>query len=234
MKISRSLYAALILAISLLPATARAEIKSGAFTLSPMAGGIVMEGDQNVDDDWAYSIGIGYNFTKAFALEAVELDTDNDVDLWNLRIDALYHFMTDRSLVPYLALGAGVYDLDDDEEFMVNYGLGLLYFISDNIALRADVRHIAAFNESNLENNLSYTAGLKFQFGGRDEAPAPVEPAAVAAPAPTPAPAPVDSDGDGVTDDRDQCPDTPRGVKVDSRGCPLESEGDGVTDELDQ
>ena len=237
MKISKFLSAALIMAVGLLPVASWAENRSGAFTLSPMAGGIVMEGDQNVDDDFAYSFGIGYNFTKAFALEAVltyaELEedgTNNDVDFWNYRIDALYHFMTDRSLVPYVALGAGVYDLDSDKEFMANYGLGLLYYFTDDVALRADVRHLAAFNESNLENNLLYTAGLKVQFGGREEAPAPVAVAAAA----VAAPAPIDSDGDGVTDDLDQCPDTPKGVKVDARGCPLDSDGDGVTDDLDQ
>ncbi|MGD8758562.1 MAG: OmpA family protein [Deltaproteobacteria bacterium] len=45
---------------------------------------------------------------------------------------------------------------------------------------------------------------------------------------------PMDSDGDGVTDDLDQCPNTPRGVKVDARGCPLDTDGDGVPDHLDQ
>lgn len=30
-----------------------------------------------------------------------------------------------------------------------------------------------------------------------------------------------DSDGDGVTDDKDQCPDTPAGTTVDETGCPL-------------
>lgn len=30
---------------------------------------------------------------------------------------------------------------------------------------------------------------------------------------------PGDSDGDGVTDDKDACPGTPKGVKVDERGC---------------
>lgn len=42
-----------------------------------------------------------------------------------------------------------------------------------------------------------------------------------AAPAPAPAPAPErkDSDGDGVYDDEDQCPDTPKGAKVNSLGC---------------
>jgi len=44
----------------------------------------------------------------------------------------------------------------------------------------------------------------------------------------------MDSDGDGVTDDLDQCPNTPRGVKVDARGCPLDSDGDGVPDNLDK
>lgn len=43
-----------------------------------------------------------------------------------------------------------------------------------------------------------------------------------------------DSDGDGVPDDKDQCPDTLRGVKVDGRGCPLDSDKDGVPDYKDQ
>ena len=65
-------------------------------------------------------------------------------------------------------------------------------------------------------------------------APAPA-PAPVAAPAPAPAPAPVaapavvaapvvaaaprDTDGDGVIDDRDRCPNTVSGAKVDANGC---------------
>ena len=44
----------------------------------------------------------------------------------------------------------------------------------------------------------------------------------------------ADSDGDGVPDSIDQCPGTPRGVKVDSRGCPFDSDGDGVFDYLDR
>jgi OmpA-OmpF porin, OOP family len=44
----------------------------------------------------------------------------------------------------------------------------------------------------------------------------------------------ADSDGDGVPDDRDKCPDTPRGVSVDADGCPIDSDGDGVPDYLDK
>lgn len=45
---------------------------------------------------------------------------------------------------------------------------------------------------------------------------------------------PLDSDGDGVPDYLDKCPDTPRGMEVDSKGCPLDSDGDGVLDHEDQ
>lgn len=44
----------------------------------------------------------------------------------------------------------------------------------------------------------------------------------------------TDDDGDGVPNDRDKCPDTPKGVKVDADGCPLDSDGDGVPDYMDK
>ena len=43
-----------------------------------------------------------------------------------------------------------------------------------------------------------------------------------------------DKDGDGVPDDIDQCPNTPKGVKVDEFGCPLDADNDGVPDYLDK
>jgi outer membrane protein OmpA-like peptidoglycan-associated protein len=43
-----------------------------------------------------------------------------------------------------------------------------------------------------------------------------------------------DSDEDGVPDGSDKCPNTPRGARVDKRGCPLDADGDGVADGLDK
>lgn len=228
MKMAKCFIALLIMTCWLLPSAALAELKTGVVTVSPMLGGILMEGDQPVDDDgFAYSLGLGYNLSQELGLEAVlggaNLESDDssssDVDLFTYRLDALYRFMPDNKLVPYLAAGVGGYALDSDHEWMANYGGGLLYFFAENIALRADVRHLVVFNESNLENNLTYTAGFLFQFAGETAA------------APK---APLDSDGDGVTDDLDQCPNTPQGAAVDSKGCPLDSDGDGVFDYLDQ
>ena len=44
----------------------------------------------------------------------------------------------------------------------------------------------------------------------------------------------LDMDGDGVKDNEDVCPGTPKGVKVDAKGCPLDEDDDGVPDYLDK
>jgi OOP family OmpA-OmpF porin len=45
----------------------------------------------------------------------------------------------------------------------------------------------------------------------------------------------VDSDNDGITDDKDQCPDTAAGVRVNAKGCalPQDRDGDGISDAKD-
>ncbi|WP_317198231.1 OmpA family protein [Hymenobacter terricola] len=43
-----------------------------------------------------------------------------------------------------------------------------------------------------------------------------------------------DEDGDGVSDKKDKCPGTPKGVAVDPNGCPLDKDGDGVPDYQDK
>jgi OmpA-OmpF porin, OOP family len=44
---------------------------------------------------------------------------------------------------------------------------------------------------------------------------------------------PNDQDKDGVTDDKDECPDTPLGVEVDEKGCPKDRDKDGIPDYQD-
>jgi OOP family OmpA-OmpF porin len=209
----------------------QAEMRAGAFNLTPMIGGYVFEGNQNLKHSFTGGLGLGYALDPHWGAELffnyIDAEYDNgggNVDGYLYRLDGLYHFMPDSRLVPYLAAGLGGITLDPDggsrdTSFLLNAGGGVKYFLTDSIALRGDVRYVVPFDKT--YNNLLYTVGIDFLFGGPKAVAAAAEP-------------PKDSDGDGVTDDRDQCPDTPAGVTVDVRGCPLDSDGDGVYDYQDQ
>jgi len=227
-----------------LATAAAADIRPESFTLSPLIGGHLFDEDQNLENAFFWSLGLGYNLTDQAALEAVFSNTKadgespgvNDTEVRTYRIDALYHFLPKQRLVPYLAVGFGAINLNPDtgpsrKHFLADVGGGVKYFLTDLIALRADLRYLLDFPVP--ENNLLCSAGLYFQFGQPPAAPAPVV-MEVPPPPPEPEPAaPLDSDGDGVFDQQDQCPDTPQGVKVNSIGCPLDSDNDGVADYRD-
>jgi OmpA-OmpF porin, OOP family len=94
------------------------------------------------------------------------------------------------------------------------------------------------YNPANAASNSGLTTGheLYKTIGcpGRGILDTPCEAPAPAAPKPAPVAPPLDSDGDGVPDDRDRCPGTSAGAKVDAQGCELDSDGDGVVDRLDR
>ena len=43
-----------------------------------------------------------------------------------------------------------------------------------------------------------------------------------------------DEDNDGIIDIIDECPHTPKSIKVDLMGCPIDTDKDGVPDHIDQ
>lgn len=214
--------------IVLLAGMAQAGQREGAFSVSPMVGYHVFDGDQNTDDAIIGGFSLGYNVSKRWAAELevrytpTETDlkgvSDEDIDVYSIGMNALYHFNPDGPFVPYVSAGFGgmYYSVDgynDDTDYMMNWGVGAKYFISEDTALRMDLRHVLDYHSDRewdraqgdqLDHNFLATAGLYWQFGG---------------PAPPPPP-PLDSDGDGIIDIRDKCPDTPLGVMVDAVGCP--------------
>lgn len=44
----------------------------------------------------------------------------------------------------------------------------------------------------------------------------------------------IDSDNDGIIDYNDKCPNTPKGITVDDKGCALDSDNDGILDHNDK
>jgi OmpA-OmpF porin, OOP family len=141
---------------------------------------------------------------------------------------------------PFFLIGGGYNRLeqtgsDRADNGYANAGLGLLFDLGQGWGLRAEGRYVALFPDSNLDLPDGHyddaVAGLGLQYTFQKPAPVVAPPPP---PPPAPAPAPKDTDGDGVLDTVDQCPNTPKGVQVDTRGCPLDSDGDGVPDYLDK
>ncbi|OGP89592.1 MAG: hypothetical protein A2031_04590 [Deltaproteobacteria bacterium RBG_19FT_COMBO_43_11] len=105
------------------------------------------------------------------------------VNVYNYRIEAIYNFdlFPDKRFVPFVAVGIGGQTIDyrgdndaesDRTRFAPDYGVGLKYFLTENIAIRGDVRHVLAIGS--IYNDLEATLGMAFYFGGKKEAP-PVE-----------------------------------------------------------
>src|SRR6185369_6184936 len=99
-----------------LSSAATAGNKAEQFSISPMVGGITFDGKQHLETHPVYGLRLGYNFTKAFGVEALfdyantkGTITGNKVDFYRYGGELLYHFMPDNKLVPYVAAGfAGV------------------------------------------------------------------------------------------------------------------------------
>ncbi len=174
--------------------------RAGCITVSPFVGGYLWEGNEGIEEhDFNAGAGLGYMFTDKLGVEGVfqyipgqSENAGGDTHGYIYKLDGLYHFPITKTIVPYVAAGLGGITINPDRgeshsHFLVNYGGGLKYYLTDDLALRADVRHIVSFNDT--YNNMSYTFGIVYQFGGRKK-PAPA-PKPVVKPAPAPAPKPV-------------------------------------------
>ncbi len=229
-----------LVATLMIPSVSHAELRQGSFSISPFVGGYAFDSKLDLRSRPIYGLRFGYNLTTRFALEGVVDFVRSKTDAGSFGVsrtsvhgDLIYRILPEYRVVPFLAVGAGQMHLEPDHDytdskFAANFGGGLMIFLADNIAFRADVRDHLVFDTIKL-HNIEYSGGLTFFFGGKErERAAPPLP-----PAEKPA-KPGDLDNDGVSDALDKCPGTPAGVKVDKDGCPLDGDKDGVPDYLDQ
>jgi OOP family OmpA-OmpF porin len=216
-----------------------AEMQPGMVTINPHIGGYAFSESKDINDNVVYGLGIGINITRRFGIEGnfdyINTDSSSngtDITIPIYRLDALYHFQTEKKLVPFISAGFGTIDIQgtgvNNTDNLFNYGGGVKYFITKSLALRGDIRHILEMENTDrnnlvdfndISNNFIYTVGLNYMFSLKKKKTSPP---------------PIDSDGDGVNDDMDRCPDTPEGVPVDTYGCPKDSDGDGINDDRDR
>ncbi len=152
--------------------------------------------------------------------------------------NALFFYDRTRSFAPYLQVGAGYlvsnYETGgSDNGPTASIGAGFWQRFGDRpLSLRFDLRlrhtfegDIALGGRGGL-NDIIASVGLQYSFG-RAETPRVQQPDR-----------PKDTDGDGVLDMWDECPDTPAGVDVTSKGCEIKNidrddDGDRVPDYRD-
>ena len=230
MKLFKLMFLVFISLAVCLVTNAAAENRAGAVSVSPLIGGYIFDDDQSINSDPAYGIVLGYNITERIGIEGAfnYVDTDtrsagtkSSVAAYVYRLEGLYHFMADKDVLPYIAVGGGAITLDvdgsdKDTDFLADYGAGIKYFLTDSLAFRVGVRHIISFDDT--YNNILYKVGFSYLIGGKTKAP----------------PMPTDTDGDGIADDMDKCPTTPAGVQVDGSGCPMDADRDGIPDYKDK
>lgn len=238
MRILSSLLAIGLTAMALLSTSANAQPgpQKGKFYLN---GGAVMYAppDDDVFEDEAFgpAAAIGYGLTDRWSVEFlysrfdVDYEFPGDVgdDTTQLAwLDFLYQIGGNERWQPFLLAGGGYTGSDrgsrssvDDAQF--NAGAGIFRALNDRLSLRGDIRAVYSQEENSVEPFAF--VGITALLGQLDSAP--IRPLPVT---------PADADNDGVLDSQDGCPDTPRGVAVDDRGCPFDSDGDGVADHQDQ
>lgn len=182
----------------------------------------------------------GYQFSPHFGLE-VNVQSSifetgktpgNETDFYQYggTVDGVLSLNDRRTakITPYLLIGAGgVYDdlapdSRDGGAFVANGGVGLVTapLFHSNISLRIEGRYVYDMHETDY-NEYRALAGIEIPIGSpTHELPAaqpePVKVREVIKEVPRPW---VDTDGDGVDDEHDKCPDTPKGLRVDSDGC---------------
>ena len=143
-----------------------------------------------------------------------------DARLSTLRGGVEWVFSRQRQYDWFLAGGLGLIraESDGDVDFTrpaASLGFGQSWAVGANDALRWELRADRSFGNDTLPGaGLTQVQVLVGYAWGLGE--------------------PSDADGDGAIDRVEQCPDTPKGVVVDARGCPLDSDADGVFDGLDR
>ena len=177
---------------------------------------------QNIKHGDGVGFQLGYRVSKDWAIRAelTRQDLKRAVQGDNAEgnragIDVVYHLDS----LPFYVLGGVKNFTTGRSASAANMGVGANFFAMDNLALFAEANRYQGISKS--FTDVGFKLGMTYFFGSApvtEPTPAP-QPAAVVA-----APVIGDADQDGVTDDKDQCANTPITDKVDTVGCSIFTE----------
>jgi OOP family OmpA-OmpF porin len=220
-------------------ASVAVQAEEGEWYVSPSIAYTDDDPDRKIDDSFSggqFQIGkeMGRHLWLEGLLGAHDIDGFPGQEHLELGFNVIGNFLPDSLFSPYVIGGLGYLRADvgtpdfgglppadsTASNATATGGLGLKIRFGDSPwSLRAEWRVRHAFDSDNSLTDQVGSLGIQYNFGGSGAQVM----AAAAEPEPDTGPgvvaAPADSDGDGVPNDRDQCPGTPAGVRVDANGC---------------
>jgi OOP family OmpA-OmpF porin len=225
------------------------------FYVAPMVSYTMADDDRATDDAIGGVLSIGKKMTSGLDLELTafyqQMDPEAGGGSAELTGFGLAALVFPSSTWPRLYAILAVHQADTDSHpttpasaglaydgTVFDTGIGYLLPLKGVLGLDMDLRAEARYRMDSHHEETSgdggkdefyegvFNLGLLIPLGAGEPEAAPAEEPAEAAPG--------DADGDGVTDDADQCPDTPAGATVNESGCENDADGDGVVDRLDQ
>ena len=237
-----------VILLSLVASATLLSANDEGYYFTPTIGKVINE-SSDLNKEKIYGFRVGMPVENQYGLDTFEFAYDRQTGVdYTSRLDStktnrfsanfLKHYNYTTAYTPYGLAGVGYEtfsneQLDAKDALFLNVGVGIKYKINENFSLMTDVRHLIRLDE--FDSHTIFDIGLVIPFGKvQKQAPVVVEEKKVA----PVVIAPKDSDNDGVIDEKDLCPTTKAGVKVDANGCeivvaPKDSDNDGVIDEKD-
>ena len=192
-----------------------------------------LDDDRRLDEGVnGIQIGAGWDFTDWLTLEGKLIyssvdgyyrvppgpyEYGNDTQL-DLSANILAYYNRDAVIAPYAVLGIGYQDANlnyggKESNPTAAIGAGFRWQLGVSpFSIRTEVNMRRTFDGGEDRNFDDYTVslGVEYRFGKKSRDLG------------IPSDKPADTDGDGVLDMWDECPDTPAGVSVTSRGCEIQ------------
>lgn len=194
--------------------------------------------EDRIDPGFGFELGERFSESWAFRIEYARIDLESypnntPIDGYRFGLDAMY-FPWENNTYVFAGLK---HESLDTKYGLANIGVGQHWELNNKWTL---ITEVAAYHDFG-QGHKDYSAkiGLAYRFGKSSSttlAKTETKPEAITQTAVAPVTVPLDSDLDGVIDTLDKCPQTPRNVEVDSRGCELvkDSDNDGVIDSEDK
>jgi len=181
-------------------------------------------------------LGDNFSLVASFKANKIEKLGEKMVSDWaftNLNLDVKYNVCkAGKTFNPYIFAGGGYTWLDKNDGGNLNGGLGLEYWMNENIGLYVESAYHHTFDEGVLPY-FQHSVGLAVKFGGSDKDGDGVfdkDDACPEEPGLEKFNGCPDTDGDGIINSEDACPEEPGLASL--QGCP-DGDGDGITDSKD-